>query len=266
MKQIVIDILVIFMITMFRYFAIAGTSFLIFYRWLSRRFGQSKIQLRNAGFPDFIREILHSSISSLGLAVMAYLVILGPLRKYTLIYADINAYPVWWIPLSLVLALILHDTYFYWTHRAMHHERVFRLVHLVHHRSVNPSPWAAYSFHIFEAIVEGAIIIVLAFLIPLYPGTLVAFTVVSFLINVYGHLGYEIMPKGFRKSIWFEIINTSCYHNLHHKKFKGNYSLYFRFWDKLLKTENPDYIKEYDRVQQQRFGIEPPVLSEPSPR
>ena len=50
------------------------------------------------------------------------------------------------------------------------------------------------------------------------------------------------------------MINTSVYHNLHHSKFKGNYSLYFRWWDKLMKTENPDYVKEYDRIQEQRFG------------
>ena len=41
---------------------------------------------------------------------------------------------------------------------------------------------------------------------------------------------------------------------MHHSKFKGNYSLYFRFWDRLMKTEHPEYIKAYDKLQEQRFS------------
>ena len=73
------------------------------------------------------------------------------------------------------------------------------------------------------------------------------------MVNVYGHLGYEIAPKWFRNSFLFEIINTSTHHNLHHHKFKGNYGLYFRIWDRIMKTEHPDYVKEYDKIQQRRF-------------
>lgn len=76
----------------------------------------------------------------------------------------------------------------------------------------------------------------------------------GFLINVYGHLGYEIAPKWFRYSVLFQILNTSTHHNLHHSKFKGNYGLYSRFWDRVMKTENPDYVKYYDQIQEKRFG------------
>ena len=62
------------------------------------------------------------------------------------------------------------------------------------------------------------------------------------------------MNKSFRNSFWFQIINSSVYHNLHHKKFQGNYGLYFRFWDRIMKTENPNYSKEYDLIQKNRFS------------
>jgi len=78
------------------------------------------------------------------------------------------------------------------------------------------------------------------------------FTIVAFGINVYGHLGYEIAPKWFRRTWLFEIMNTSVHHNLHHSKFIGNYGLYFRFWDRLMKTENPDYVKSYDALMAKR--------------
>jgi lathosterol oxidase len=257
MQHVIREILRMFSIIMVRYFSIAGLAFLVFYWLLADRYKKAKIQARHADRKDFFREIRHSILSGLILAATAFLVVSGPLRPYTLIYARFSDYPVWWMPISLVLTLVVHDTYFYWMHRGLHHDRIFRYTHLVHHESTNPSPWTSYSFHFLEAILEAAVVIVLAFVMPLHPLTILLFTFVSFFINVYGHLGYEIMPRSLRHSIWFEIINTSLYHNLHHRKFKGNYSLYFRFWDRVMGTEHPDYVKEYDRIQQQRFGSNP---------
>ena len=51
-----------------------------------------------------------------------------------------------WAIVSLVLMVIAHDAYFYWTHRLMHDPRLFRRMHRRHHRSHNPSPFTAYSF------------------------------------------------------------------------------------------------------------------------
>jgi lathosterol oxidase len=241
-------------LTLIRYFVLAGIPFLIVYILFSRLFVKGKIQKRYATKKDFLREILHSSSSSLIIGTMATIVLFTPVSNYTQVYKNVNEYPLLWIPLSLVPCLIIHDTYFYWMHRMLHHEAIFRFTHLVHHKSVNPSPWSAYSFHVLEAIAEGGIIIVLALLLPLHPFSFLLFTLTSLIINVYGHLGYEVMPKNFRTSFLFNIINTSVHHNLHHSRFKQNYGLYFRWWDRLMGTENPDYVKEYDRIQQQRFS------------
>jgi lathosterol oxidase len=249
----------IFTVTTARYFIIAGAAFIIFYKFFSARFAKSKIQQRSAANKDFLREIMHSMVSGFVFSVVGFAVLFTPLSRFTLVYKNINAYPLWWLPVSLVLSLIIHDTYFYWMHRLLHHKKIFKLAHLVHHKSTNPSPWASYSFHFLESVVEGAVIVVLAFVLPMHPIAILLFIVTGFIINVYGHLGYEIMPRSLRHSFLFEIINTSVHHNLHHSKFKGNYGLYFRFWDRLLKTEHPDYVKEYDRIQQQRFGSKKPV-------
>ena len=133
--------------------------------------------------------------------------------------------------------------------------KLYRQVHLVHHKSFNPSPWASYAFHFFEAITENMILVLLAFAMPMHPIALFAFGTASFVINVYGHLGYEVMPKWFRATILFEIVNTSVHHNLHHSKVFCNYGLYFRIWDRLMGTEHSDYVKEYDKIQEKRFGI-----------
>lgn len=248
-------------LTLIRYFLIAGIPFFVFYKVLSSQFTVNKIQPREAKGTDFKAEIRNSLVSAFVFSLIGVWVMFTPLTEYTLIYSDLNAYPLWWIPLSVMVSLIIHDTYFYWMHRILHHKKIFRLTHLVHHRSTNPSPWASYSFHILESFAEGAILIVLAFCLPMHPLAIFIFILVGFMINVYGHLGYEIMPRGFRHSIFFEVFNSSVHHNLHHSKFKGNYGLYFRVWDRICKTEHQDYVKEYDKIQQQRFGE-----SHPSPK
>lgn len=254
MEKLATTFALIFSITLIRYLVLAGIPFLLFYMLLSSSTAKYKIQNRKAVKKDFLREIMHSGSSCLVFAAIMAITVFTPLRSHTLLYSNIHDYPLWWLPASLILSLVIHDTYFYWMHRLMHHKSIFRFTHVVHHQSVNPSPWTSYSFHLLEAVAEGAIVPILAFTLPMHQDVLILFTAVSLIINVYGHLGYEIMPKGLRHSYLFGIINTSVYHNLHHSKFKGNYSLYFRWWDKLMKTENPDYVKEYDRMQEKRFG------------
>lgn len=237
----------------FRYFIITLPGFWLFYHWGREYFAQTKIQKRSARREDFIREIKHSMISVVIMSALAALVLFTPIVQYTRFYQG-NAMPSWWPFMAVLLAMLAHDTYFYWMHRLVHHPKIFKTVHLTHHKSTNPSPFASYAFHWTEALTEGLIVPLVLFLIPMNAESLYGFILAGFVINVYGHLGYEIMPKWFRHSFLFEIFNSSTHHNLHHSKFKGNYGLYFRIWDRLMGTENPHYVADYDRIQAKRFG------------
>ena len=68
-------------------------------------------------------------------------------QGWTRIYTDASAYPLWYLPVSVLLYLAAHDSWFYWTHRWMHRPRLFRAAHAVHHASRPPTAWAAMSFH-----------------------------------------------------------------------------------------------------------------------
>lgn len=243
-----------FLIMMLRYFVLAGIPFLILYILYPKAFSKSKIQSGIAKRKDFLREIAYSAQSVFVFAAVGLLVLKSPLKEYTLFYENASDYPLWWIPISVLLAFILQDTYFYWMHRTVHHPKLYRQVHLVHHKSINPSPWTSYSFHFLEAILEALIAPIVLFLIPLNLLGLILFTIGGFVVNVYGHLGFEIAPKWLRRSFLFEVVNTSVYHNMHHSKFQGNYGLYFRFWDRIMGTEYPDYVEQYDKIQERRFG------------
>jgi len=242
-----------------KYFLVAGIPFLIFYLLFPRTFKVNKIQSRKAKAKDFYREITHSLQATLVFVGVIMLILKTPLSEYTQFYANASDYPLWWIPTSVFIALVIHDTYFYWMHKTVHHPKLFRRIHFVHHKSTNPSPWASFSFHFFESLLEALVAPLILFLIPVHPIALIAFGFVSFGFNVYGHLGFEIAPRWFRHSLLFEIMNTSTHHNIHHARFKGNYGLYFRVWDRLMGTEHPEYVVEYDKIQERRFGsLNPP--------
>lgn len=247
-----IQIILPWIISVVRYFVLAGIPFLIFYKLFPRLFSRNKIQSRIARKKDFIREILHSVQSSLIIAGMGLLFLKTSLREYTQVYDQLGQYPFWWIPLSVLLGLVIHDTYFYWMHRTVHHPSLFGVIHKVHHQSVNPSPWASYSFHFLEAVLEALVAPIILLLVPMHPLVLILFSLIAFIINVYGHLGYEIAPIWLRYTLLFEIFVTSTFHNMHHAKFRYNYGLYFRMWDRIMGTEHPYYVREYDKIQRRR--------------
>jgi len=105
------------------------------------------------------------------------------------------------------------------------------------------------AFHPLEAVVEAGIIVVVVFLFPVHPLAIGIFLLFMMLYNVYGHLGYELYPKGFSKSLIGKWINTSVNHNQHHVHFKGNYGFYFLFWDRMMGTVRPDYDERFEAAR-----------------
>ncbi|MDE3212006.1 MAG: sterol desaturase family protein, partial [Bacteroidota bacterium] len=196
-----------------RYFVIAGVSFLIFYVLFKRRIGYRKIQQRQPRAKDYAREIGYSVLTIAIFALVPILILGNPaIRQHTFFYTRISRYGWIYFFGAFPLMFVIHDTYFYWMHRLMHHKKLFRIFHLVHHYSTNPSPWAAYSFHPLEAVVEAGIFALFLFIMPIHPLQLGFFFLAMILYNVYGHLGYELYPKGFSRHWLGRWINTSVNH------------------------------------------------------
>ncbi|ULQ55590.1 sterol desaturase family protein [Flavihumibacter rivuli] len=233
-----------------RYFIIAGIAFLLGYVLLRTRLSPKKIQKRFPVSKDYLREIGFSIITISIFAFVPILLIRNPvIGPHTTFYTDIEKYGWPYFFLAFPIMLFMHDTYFYWTHRLMHHPRLFRILHLTHHKSTNPSPWAAYAFHPLEAIVEAGIVPVFLFTIPIHQYHLPLFFLFMITYNVYGHLGYELYPRGFSRHWLGKWINTSVNHNQHHQYFKGNYGLYFLIWDRIMGTIRNDYDQRFDEVK-----------------
>lgn len=233
-----------------RYLIIASIAFLIWYVVLRKMMASKKIQAKYPQRKDYAREIGFSIATVFIMSFIPATILGSPeLAKHTRFYTDINQHSTWWFILAFPVMAVVHDTYFYWMHRLIHHPAVFKWVHLVHHQSTNPSPFAAYSFHPFEAVLEAGIFLVFVFIMPVHFYHLIFFFLFMIIYNVYGHLGWELYPKGFSKHWLGKWINTSVNHNQHHQYFKGNYGLYFLFWDRMMGTIRDDYDSRFDEVK-----------------
>ncbi|HVS96794.1 MAG TPA: sterol desaturase family protein, partial [Puia sp.] len=174
-----------------KYYVIAGIAFLVFYVLLRKRIFWKKIQRRFPANQDYVRELVFSTVSILIFSLPPIILLHERhLRPHTTFYTDIARHGWWYFFGVFPLLFLLHDAYFYWMHRLIHHPRLFRRVHLVHHRSVNPSPLAAYAFHPAEAFLESLIFVIFLFAVPVTAWHLLIFFVISLVYNVYGHLGY----------------------------------------------------------------------------
>lgn len=238
----------IFTISFIRYLVFAGAAYLFFYVWKKEKFLALKIQQK---FPTSLvirNEFVYSVISILLFSLVGLGVSLLHRTGYTKIYETFSDYGWGYFLLSTLLMILAHDTYFYWMHRLIHDKRIYKYVHKVHHQSINPTPWAAFSFHPTEAILEVGILPIMVFLIPLHPLAIITWILFMTFMNVLGHLGFEIFKKGFVKNSITRWSNTSVHHNMHHKYAQYNYGLYFNFWDWAMKTNHPEYIEEFNKI------------------
>jgi sterol desaturase/sphingolipid hydroxylase (fatty acid hydroxylase superfamily) len=207
-----------------------------------------KLQPRRATARDIRREILASLRSALVFSLLGTMVFVAARQGWVTIYKGFDqAGPIYFV-VSVAVMLVAHDTYFYWTHRAMHHRRLFALFHRTHHLSRTPTPWAAYSFSLPEAIVQGAFVPLFVALVPVHALTLFVFLAVQIVRNVMGHAGSELHPPAFGPGHWLGWNNTTTHHDLHHETGRYNYGLYFRWWDKLMGTQHPDYQRKFETV------------------
>jgi sterol desaturase/sphingolipid hydroxylase (fatty acid hydroxylase superfamily) len=119
----------------------------------------------------------------------------------------------------------------------MHRPALFRIAHAVHHDSRPPTAWAAMSFHPWEAITGAIVIPVLVFIIPIHVGVLGTVLTIMTIMGVGNHMGWEMFPQRMVHGAVGNILITATHHQRHHDVYRGNYGLYFRFWDKMCGTD-----------------------------
>ncbi len=108
------------------------------------------------------------------------------------------------------------EFHFYCIHRAIHWRPLYRAVHYLHHKNINPGPWSGMAMHPVEHLLYFSVVLI-HFVVPSHP--------IHFLFNAQhtaltpagGHVGFEgpvlngAVPTG------------SYFHYLHHRYINCNY-------------------------------------------
>lgn len=228
-----------------RYFVPATLAFVLFWVWGRDRFRARRVR---AGRSPIAHDVAHSVGTIFVFATIGTGVWLGGNGGVFRRYDDVAERGWLWFAASIVLLVVLQDAYFYWTHRAMHHPRLYRLFHRAHHEARTTSPWTAYAFALPEALVHALFVPLVWLVVPMHELAVFAFLVFMILRNVQGHLSIELYPSGFTRHPFWGWHTTTTHHALHHAHAGFDFGLYFTFWDRLMGTTHPRYHDTFERV------------------
>ena len=204
LTALILSVLAMTIIVGVRYLAVSGMFAWLTDRRLPGLYADRGSQIR--------KEIGWSLASAFIYAAPAGILAWGwQTHGWTRIYSNVAEYPLWWLPASVLVYLLLHDTWFYWTHRLMPRPSVYKRMHAVHHASRNPTAWAAMS--------------------------------------VTNHMGWELFPNWLVRGPAGRWLITASHHQRHHEKYLCNFGLYFRFWDRLCGTDRG--LGEFSAVRSQ---------------
>lgn len=260
-----------------RYFLMAGGVFF----WLYPSLGRCLVQLKQwqaattaAQNPlpqwRFIRHDIRLSTSAAVLfALLAAFIMMAYRAGYTNLYSTVDQYGWWYLGVSFGLTLMLQDTYFYFTHRLIHHPSLFRGVHRGHHRSRVPTPWTSFAFEPGEALIQGTFFVGLVFVLPLHFATLIAALLTMTVWAVITHLGTPFRLTGWPAQLINKRPISWCsraligplHHGLHHRHYGVHFGLYFTFWDWLFNTTHPSYGEECRSCVSQTGKVDEPKVS-----
>jgi Delta7-sterol 5-desaturase len=230
--------ILLFILITGRYLFISGLFYVIFYIWSPEKWRTRKLSNKNYKSKQLQTEIAWSTLSSLIFAAAA----LGTMwlweKGYTKVYSTITTNDIWYMPLSLLISMFIQETYYYWTHRLMHHPAIFRHVHKVHHDSHTTSPFTAFSFHPIESLIQAVVLPVIVIVLPMHWIVILVQLVLMSITSVINHLNIDAFPDSRLKQQLQKWIIGASHHARHHNQYKYNFGLYFTIWDRLLNTES----------------------------
>jgi sterol desaturase/sphingolipid hydroxylase (fatty acid hydroxylase superfamily) len=222
------------------YFIFFGSAFVLLWFLFRPKIEHRKVQFKQRGnAKQWFHEVKWSLLAQIGF--VAGLLFFGDGKAPGLL-VQLDTSNIGVLIIASVGFILIDDAWFYWTHRMLHaNTRLYRSIHKIHHRSIDTTPLTGLSFHPIESFIIGLPLAVLPIFIGVQANFLFVAIYVSTLNNILGHNGFEWAPKWWDKVPVLRLKTPSIHHNLHHEKSRGNYGLYFTFWDRWMGTEFADY-------------------------
>ena len=162
---------------------------------------------------------------------------IGTLWECLLLWAYANGHatlvtfadnPLWFVALLLIIP-IWSGFHFYWQHRLLHVEPLYRWFHSWHHKNSNTGPWSGHAMHPLEhAILYSDLAIY--FLVASHPIHVIFNAMLHTVAGPTSHCGYHTVRIG--RFIRLQI--GDFMHQLHHRFCDCNYGSYETPWDKVF--------------------------------
>ncbi|CAF3560500.1 unnamed protein product [Adineta steineri] len=151
---------------------------------------------------------------------------------WTTNYFVTHPYTLTWFISNVIVYGLIFDSWFYWTHRALHESKyLWDHIHTTHHSFKSPSAFCQDAVHPIEGLVQGPMgHYLIALVMPVHPVILALFGLFTSCYAIAAHDGR------------FGDFN---HHYAHHSKGKGrlhnfNYGLYWPLWDLICGTRYRD--------------------------
>eukprot|EP01065_Artemidia_motanka_P035385 TRINITY_DN43302_c0_g1_i1.p2 TRINITY_DN43302_c0_g1~~TRINITY_DN43302_c0_g1_i1.p2 ORF type:complete len:294 (+),score=87.07 TRINITY_DN43302_c0_g1_i1:42-923(+) len=137
---------------------------------------------------------------------------------------------------DLLLSSLFTDTTFYWSHRLLHHPRIYASVHKQHHEFKAVVGWASEYDHPLEDAVNTLSTVGGPILLGSHGFVLVLYTVLRVHQTVDSHSGYSLPWPYSLWAVW-PCKTAAVRHDYHHTDNLGNYGDWLPFWDWLCGTD-----------------------------
>jgi len=158
-------------------------------------------------------------------------------------YYENRDYGVFDFLLNLMSYMFIYDTWFYWTHRALHLPYFWKTIHHYHHSFIETTGFGQDSVALVEAIVQGPMGHHLVSLcVPMHATYHALFGFLTSIFAIAAHDGRKYDLNSHRKHHEF----TSC-----------NFGLYWSFWDNICGTR---YSPEKYKFMNSDNFQNPPIL------
>ncbi|KAI8971442.1 hypothetical protein BDF20DRAFT_978499 [Mycotypha africana] len=165
----------------------------------------------------------------------------GEIKGKSMLYDGVpqTTYDWLYLILSVPSFLFFTDCGIYWFHRWMHHPKVYKYLHKLHHKWVIPTPYASHAFNPVDGFLQSLPYHLYAYMIPIHKYLYMGMFVFVNFWTVMIHDGAFISHS--------TVISTSAHHFVHHLYFNYNYGQYFTFWDKLGSSHRQPTEEQYDK-------------------
>jgi sterol desaturase/sphingolipid hydroxylase (fatty acid hydroxylase superfamily) len=203
--------------------------------WLNQRNPERRIQKHRRGEKRMTQEVLQSLASILVTCLSVAIGLFAQIQGWAM---EPWALSWWWAVPQFVLCMVLFDTWFYFAHRLLHTKPFYRF-HLLHHRSVAPTPWSNDSIGLVDTALSQGFYAVIVFVVPFSPIVLLAHRAFDQINGTFGHCGFEYFASP--TSRYPSPMLCTTYHDQHHAEFRYNFANYFSFWDRIMGTISPVY-------------------------